>query len=84
MADSLALALGENVICNHHWLLFWNEILFKEKFLVVPLIFLQNVVEVDLMSCYLLRILSLVCRVEANMCALLFTMLLYINILSSV
>lgn len=55
------------MVGNHDWLGLGDEVLLKEELLVVALVLLQDVVQVYLMSCDLLRVGSLVGKAEAAM-----------------
>jgi hypothetical protein len=41
---------------NHNWLLFGNEFLFEEELLIISFVLLQDVIQVDLVSCSLCRV----------------------------
>jgi hypothetical protein len=44
------LGLAKHLVADNDWLLFWDEVLLKQEFLVVSFILLQDVVQVNLMS----------------------------------
>jgi hypothetical protein len=54
----IILLLGCHLVDHHYRLLLGNEILLEKKLLIIGLVFLQNVVQIDLVCCLLLGVIK--------------------------